>query len=132
MKIMFTPGQIASLAPNEIFVFGSNLRGYHGAGAAKTAYKLFGARLGQGIGFAGQSYAIPTKNEHFQTLRLDCISSFVDEFLEFAAGRLDLRFFVTPIGCGLAGYTPTDIAPLFLAGPRAPTSNVIFPKCFYN
>jgi hypothetical protein len=128
---MFTPENITSLAPNEIFVFGSNLAGRHGAGAAGTALRLFGAHWGQGVGFSEQSYAIPTKNHHIQILPLQFIRPYVAEFLEFAASRLDLRFFVTPIGCGLAGYTPKDIAPLFLEGSYAPTSNIVFPRSFY-
>jgi len=128
---MFTPEIITSLAPNEVFVFGSNLAGRHGAGAAKTAFKAFGAHWGQGIGFSEQSYAIPTKNHFLETLPLQFICPHVGEFLDFAASRLDLRFFVTPVGCGLAGYTPKDTAPLFLEGPCAPTSNIVFPRSFY-
>lgn len=110
----------------EIFVFGSNLAGRHGAGAAKFALENHGAIYGQGIGLQGQSYGIPTKDENIRTLPLDSIQSYVTEFLEFATSRQDLIFNVTAVGCGLAGYTPEQIAPFF---QRCPT-NVRLPSEF--
>jgi len=129
--VKYTPEFISALAPNQVFVFGSNLAGVHGAGAAETALRKFGAAWGEGIGHHGNSYAIPTKGQRIETLPRLVIAYFVDDFLDYAASRLDLEFLVTPVGCGLAGYTPEDIAPLFLKGPRIPTSNVIFPRNFY-
>ena len=128
----YTPPVIASLLPNEVFVFGSNLAGIHGAGAAKDACIRFGARWGVGVGLSGQSYAIPTKNANLETLPLGDIAVFVEEFLGFASRNSKLTFLVTPIGCGLAGYEPKDIAPLFLDGSRGPTENVVLPESFYK
>ena len=107
----FVPG------PKRVFVFGSNLAGIHGAGAAKTALEQYGAIWGKGEGFAGNSYAIPTKNGMLNTLPLDEIRKYVSRFLEFAKICPDLTFFVTRIGCGLAGLTDYDIAPMFEDAP---------------
>jgi hypothetical protein len=100
-----------------IFTFGANLRGAHGKGAALFAMREHGAIYGQGVGLQGNSYAIPTKDHNIQTLPLDRIKVYVDEFLEFAGKNLDMRFNVTAIGCGLAGYKPEDIAPMFKDAP---------------
>lgn len=104
---VFEPG------PNRIFVFGSNLAGIHASGAAKDAYKKYGAIWGQGDGLQGQSYAIPTKDEKIITLPIANVQQFVDEFMDFAWQHQELYFFVTRIGCGLAGYTDAQIAPMF-------------------
>ncbi len=104
---VFEPG------PNRIFVFGSNLGGVHGAGAARTALVHYGAEWGQGRGLQGNSYAIPTKDEKLNTLPLDQIKVHVEYFLDFAYDHPELYFFVTRIGCGLAGYKDEEIAPLF-------------------
>jgi hypothetical protein len=96
-----------------IFVFGSNLAGRHGKGAAKTALQHWGAIYGQGQGLQGSSYAIPTKDAKIRTLPLTEIAKYVTIFLEFAEQNPEKTFFVTAIGCGLAGYTPAQIAPLF-------------------
>lgn len=109
-----------------IFVFGSNEAGRHGKGAALYALKYKGAIYGQGVGLQGNSYAIPTKDRSIQTLSLDKIKKYVDEFINFAKDHPDMQFQVTPIGCGLAGYKPYQIAPLF---ENAPT-NCILPKEF--
>jgi hypothetical protein len=101
----------------EIFVFGSNLAGRHGAGAARTARLLYGARYGVGVGPAGRSYAIPTKDYSIRTLPLDEIKPYVDQFLKFARMYPGLTFNITRIGCGLAGYKPQDIAPMFKGAP---------------
>ena len=100
-----------------VFVFGSNLAGRHGKGAARDAALYHGAKYGQGIGYQGNSYAIPTKDEFLHTLSLGSIKVYVDEFLRFAVSNPQLEFFVTRIGCGLAGYTDSDIAPMFKAAP---------------
>ena len=99
--------------PRDIFVFGSNLAGVHGAGAAKFALKHHGAVRGQGVGLQGNSFAIPTKDRHLRTLPIDYIKGAVAEFLDFARERQDLTFLITPIGCGLAGYKRPQILPFF-------------------
>ena len=109
-----------------IFVFGSNLAGRHGAGAAKFAVKNHGAVYGQGWGLQGNSFAIPTKNANIQTLPLSTIKIYVERFKEFAEEHPELTFQLTPIGCGLAGYTYEDIGPMFKNSP----SNVVIPKEF--
>lgn len=97
----------------DIFVFGSNLAGIHGAGAARFAVQQHGAIYGQGIGFQGRSYGIPTKDHRIETLPLPEIQRHVDVFLEFAREHDELTFYVTPIGCGLAGYRRPQIRPMF-------------------
>jgi hypothetical protein len=109
-----------------IFVFGSNLAGIHGAGAALQATKEWGAILGQGKGLQGDSYAIPTKNEQIKTLPLDQIQIYVEEFLAFAKNNPQLTFLITAIGCGLAGYKPNQITPFFKEAPN----NCILPEEF--
>lgn len=101
----------------EIFVFGSNLAGRHGKGAALFARQNHGAIYGQGIGLQGNSYAIPTKNMSIQVLPLPLIEGFVQEFITFAVEHPEMSFNVTRIGCGLAGYTDEQIAPMFHTAP---------------
>ncbi|MBP5278053.1 MAG: hypothetical protein J6Z18_06170, partial [Prevotella sp.] len=103
-----TPEFITELQPNEIFVFGSNLRGMHGGGAAYIAYRKFGAVMGQGVGLQGQCYAIPTMQGGVETIK-----PYVDEFIAFAKEHQHLTVLVTRIGCGIAGFTDEEIAPLF-------------------
>ena len=103
-----TPEFITELEPNEIFVFGSNLKGMHGGGAAYIAYRKFGAIMGQGVGLQGQSYGIPTMQGGVETIR-----PYVDEFIQFAKEHPTLTFLVTRIGCGIAGFTDDEISPLF-------------------
>ena len=102
----------------KIFVFGSNLAGRHGAGAAKYARQHYGAIYGQGIGLQGDSYAIPTKDYNIETLPLSEIKRYVDMFLAFARSNPKLEFQLTRIGCGLAGYKDEQIAPMFVGLPR--------------
>lgn len=104
--------------PGEIFVFGSNLAGRHGKGAALDAVRLYGAAYGQGIGPQGESYAIPTKDEHLRTLDLQTISNYVHQFILYAHQHSHLSFFVTEIGTGLAGYQHKQIAPFFKNAPK--------------
>ncbi|MBR5983746.1 MAG: hypothetical protein IK025_08540 [Bacteroidales bacterium] len=118
-----TPDFIRSLAPNEIFVFGSNLAGMHGGGAARIAVDKFGAVWGQGVGLQGQSYAIPTMQGGVETIR-----PYVDEFIEFAKKHPEYKFLVTRIGCGIAGFTDDEIAPLFKEAQSL--ENVWLPKSF--
>jgi hypothetical protein len=108
----------------EVFVFGSNLQGIHGAGAAKYAVQHFGAILRQGIGRQGNSYAIPTKWSPYSTLPLDRIQPYVNDFLTYASEHPDDVFMVTRIGCGLAGYKDADMAPMFQHAPP----NCILPR----
>ena len=95
-----------------VFVFGSNLAGIHGAGAAKAALK-FGARMGHGVGLVGRSFAIPTKDADLNTMPIDAIKPYVDRFKKATHEYPQASFFVTRVGCGLAGYKDKDIAPLF-------------------
>jgi len=126
----FTPENITSLEPHQIFVFGSNFAGIHGAGAAALARKKFGAVWGKGVGLYGQSYALPTKDHQIITLSLSDIEYQIDLFLDTAKVFPQLDFLVTKIGCGLAGYSVEDIAALF-KGKEIP-SNVILPESFHK
>lgn len=112
--------------PNDIFVFGSNLAGRHGKGAALFARQNCGAVYGKGMGIQGSSYAIPTKDFAIKTLPLDRIRLHVSEFLGFADTHPEMTFHVTAIGCGLAGYTPAQIAPMFADAP----DNIVLPDEF--
>lgn len=109
-----------------IFVFGSNLAGRHGKGAAQWARQHRGAIYGQGVGLQGRSYAIPTKDAGLKTLPLPDIERFVGEFLRFATSVSHETFQLTPVGCGLAGLKPSQIAPMFRHAPP----NVILPDEF--
>ena len=121
----YTPGMISALNENEIFVFGSNLGGMHGGGAARAAYNRFGAVWGQGVGLQGQSYAIPTMQGGVETIK-----PYVDEFIEFAQAHPELKFLVTRIGCGIAGFRDEQIAPLFAAA--IDQDNIILPREFVD
>ncbi len=116
-----TPEFITSLQPNEIFVFGSNLKGLHGGGAAYIAYRKFGAIMGQGVGLQGQSYAIPTMQGGVETIR-----PYVNDFIQFAKEHPEKIFLVTRIGCGIAGFSDEDISPLFKATHGI--DNIILPS----
>jgi hypothetical protein len=101
-----------------VFVFGSNLRGRHGKGAALTAATSWGAEEGVGSGRTGMAYAIPTKIHPYQVLSVPVIGRHIERFLDYAAAHPDLTFLVTPIGCGLAGFTAEQIAPYFAGAPE--------------
>lgn len=103
-----TPDHITHLSSCEVFVFGSNLAGHHGGGAARMAYEHFGAEWGVGVGPTGQCYAIPTMQGGLDTIR-----PYVDEFIEYAKAHPMNRFLVTRVGCGIAGFTDEQMAPLF-------------------
>ena len=118
-----TPEFITKLADDEVFVFGSNLQGRHAGGAARVAVNLFGAIWGQGVGIQGQSYAIPTMQGGIETIK-----PYVDEFIEYVKEHPHVKFMVTPIGCGIAGFTPEEIAPLFTAAKDM--ENVWLPESF--
>lgn len=109
----YTPENIVNLDENEIFVFGSNEAGIHGAGAARIAFLKFGAEMGLGNGLSGNSYAIPTKDRNVETLSLDKVKSYIDEFIGFVLKHQNLTFYLTKIGCGLAGFTIEEIKNIF-------------------
>lgn len=121
----FTPERISELKENEIFVFGSNLAGLHGGGAAWIAYERFGAVMGQGVGLQGQSYAIPTMQGGVETIK-----PYVDEFIAFAKAHPEMKFLVTKIGCGIAGFREDEIAPMFYHAIDC--KNIVLPKEFVN
>jgi hypothetical protein len=104
--------------PYCVFVFGSNLQGIHGRGAAKDARVFYGAKIGIGAGRYGGSYAIPTKRTPYESLPLSEIRLYVSDFLAYAASQPEMTFFVTRVGCGLAGYKDEDIAPMFAGAPE--------------
>lgn len=116
------------MTKESIFVFGSNLAGRHGKGAALEAIRKHGAVYGKGIGHYGNSYAIPTKDENLQTLPIHKIAKYVETFIRFAKLNPEMKFEVTRIGCGLAGYEDKDIAPLFKGSPM----NVVLPAGWRN
>ena len=122
-NMRFTPDWITKLEPNEVFVFGSNLAGMHGGGAALLAYDKFGAEWGKGEGLQGQSYAIPTMQGGVETVK-----PYVLRFIDYAALHPDLIFLVTKIGCGIAGFREEEIAPLFASAVYYP--NIILPESF--
>lgn len=119
----FTPHLITDLKPGEIFVFGSNIHGMHGGGAAYIANKKFGAEWGVGEGLTGQCYALPTMEGG-----VDYIAGKVQNFLSCAKTHPELKFYVTPVACGIAGFTPEEIAPLFRDAIEQ--ENVILPETF--
>ena len=120
-----TPSFITNLQQNEIFVFGSNLQGNHAGGAARIARLHFGAEMGNGVGPQGQSYAIPTMQGGVETIK-----PYVDEFIDYAIRHPEQHFLVTPIGCGIAGFTPTEIAPLFEKAQDV--ENISLPESFWS
>ncbi len=120
-----SPDFISDLKANEVFVFGSNLDGAHGAGAAKIARERFGAVWGQGVGLQGQSYGIPTMHGGTEEIK-----PYVDEFIEFARSRPELTFLVTRVGCGIAGFHDSEMAPLFAQAVSIP--NIYLPESFWK
>ena len=119
-----TPSMINVLGTNEIFVFGSNIQGMHMGGAARVAYSKFGAEWGNGEGFQGQSYALPTMEG------IENTTAAARHFTACAKEHPELKFFVTPVGCGIAGYTPEDIAPMFREAAKL--ENVYLPVSFWK
>ena len=123
-EIRYTPGRITHLNENEVFVFGSNLGGMHGGGAARIAYENFGAVWGEGVGHFGKTYAIPTMQGGVETIK-----PYVDQFIAYAAEHPELTFYVTRIGCGIAGFRDEEIAPLFK--DCRDMDNVVLPRSFH-
>ncbi|MBQ9473947.1 MAG: hypothetical protein IJU81_06020 [Bacteroidales bacterium] len=119
-----TPNNITTLASGQIFVFGSNGAGHHGGGAARVAVERFGAIMGQGNGLQGQCYAINSMDG------LAVLERNVDEFIAFAKQHPQLTFLVTRIGCGIAGYRPSEVAPLFIKA--IDVENIWLPKDFWE
>lgn len=119
----YTPDYITELKADEVFVFGSNLAGMHGGGAAYVAFRQFGAVMGCGVGLRGQSYAIPTMQGGVETIK-----PYVDDFIAFAKAHPELFFYVTRIGCGIAGFRDREIAPLF--SEAIGVENVCLPESF--
>ena len=119
------PNHITELSECEIFVFGSNLEGQHAGGAARLAYEKFGAEWGNGVGPQGRCYAIPTMHGP-----LSAIKPYVDEFIDFTKHHKELFFYVTRIGCGIAGFRDEEIAPLFKNAKNL--DNVSLPESFVN
>lgn len=126
----FTPSKIEVLKPNEIFVFGSNESGTHGAGAARFAWDKLDAIPSMGFGATMHTFAIPTKNWDIQTLPLDVIQFYINRFIEYAKSfeETKYKFLVTEIGCGLAGYTSKEIGPMFKAAENI--NCIILPEKF--
>lgn len=112
--------RIETLQPDEVFVFGSNASGAHGGGAALFAYERFGAVWGQSEGLQGQSYGIDTMSG------LEVLREQAERFIDFASRQPGLRFLVTEVGCGIAGYTPEQVAGFFADAP----DNVVLPESF--
>ena len=124
-KKRIAPDRISELENYEVFVFGSNLQGQHAGGAAVIAEQKFGAVWGKGVGLHGQTYAIPTMHGGIEEIK-----PYVDEFIEFAKQNPDLDFLVTRIGCGIAGFTEEEMAPLFAEGVNV--ENVYLPDTFFD
>lgn len=125
MSVRISPDNISALRPGEVFVFGSNLAGMHAGGAARVACARFGAVWGKGVGHYGQSYAIPTMQGGVETIK-----PYVDDFTAYAKAHPELKFLVTRIGCGIAGFTDAEIAPLFTQASRL--DNVYLPHSFWR
>jgi hypothetical protein len=125
----FTPENIEKLHHGEVFVFGSNESGYHGAGAAKKALE-FGAKMGLGFGPSGKTFAIPTKDWDIQTLPLGDVAFYVKRFVAYAKMKQKTTFLVTKIGCGLAGFKVDDIAGIFRQADAQNVPNIILPEEF--
>lgn len=129
-----TPEVIGRDLPDDvIFVFGSNESGMHGAGAAKLAFEVYGATLSQGFGLSAQTFAIPTKDWKIQTLPLEVVKHYIERFVEYVKNpfvKSKWKYYVTRIGCGLAGFTPEEIAPMF--APLRNHKQVYLPQDFID
>ncbi len=129
----YSPKNITELKEGEVFVFGANLQSRHGAGAAKLAVDKFGAIYGQAEGLQGNTYAIITTDlnkDHRPSVDLQVVKYSVNKFIQFAKDNTDLTFLVTEVGCGLAGFTVEQIAPLFAPVLIEKITNVRLPKSF--
>lgn len=124
----YTPPDIRTLSPGEIFVFGSNLDGRHGKGAAKFANQKFGAQWGVAEGITGRCYALPTVGHNLSRMPIEDVEKHVNTFLRCTSLFPELTFLVTLVGCGLAGHKIQDIGPMF----SERTDNVILPIEFHE
>jgi len=131
-KIKVTPKMVTKLKKNEVFVFGSNLNGNHIGGAAKLALDKFGAMNGTPIGLQGNSCAIPTLDAKMNKIGLDALKVYVNEFTQFVSDNQDLHFYLTDIGCGIAGFTHAEIAPIFKDLFNSGLKNISFPQQFID
>ncbi len=131
-----TPENITALEPNEIFVFGSNVDGIHGAGAARDAREKFGAQYGIAEGLTGQCYAIPTVDfklkRYGKRYPLSKVGDSILRFIAYCRSHEELTFLLTPIGCGLAGFTEHEIVGIFSEHISEIPENIIFPKSFLD
>ena len=131
MKGRITPEKITELEESQVFVFGSNLAGIHGAGAAKLAHDKFGAPWHLSFGHYHKVFAIPTKDFNIQTLPLSTIEGYVNAFIKYVNGFGENNIFlVTEIGCGLAGYKPEQLAPMFRKAIKM--ENIYLPQRFWD
>ena len=131
-KIRVSAKYIDKLSDNEIFVFGSNTQGAHGGGAARTAMN-WGAIYGQAFGLQGKTFAIPTVDyTKSGKMSIETIKEYVDRFLDFAKENKDKKFLVTEIGCGIAGFKVSDIAPLFKDAIKDEFDNIYLPQSFID
>lgn len=110
---VFTPENISKLKQNEVFVFGSNKAGNHVGGAARVAVEKFGAIMGHGEGLQGQSYAIPTLDEQMDKVSTEELTRSVRRFADYTRYNTDKVFYVTKIGCGIAGFSVEEIVEVF-------------------
>ena len=113
MVMKFTPEKIEELKPGEIFVFGSNMNGAHMGGAARIAYDNFGAKWGKSEGLTGHSYAIPTLDKNMEKVSESVLEASIDKFIDFVLNNQQLTFYLTKIGCGIAGWDIEDVKRIF-------------------
>ena len=130
MNFEITPELITEIKDNEIFVFGSNTKGLHAGGAAHYASKLFGAEWGVSEGITGRTYAIPTCTPSIEKVSAQDLKLSVDRFIQYASENQNLYFLVTPIGCGIAGWSAEEVAPMFESAATLP--NVSLPEIFWE
>jgi len=121
---------VLSLKLNEIFIFGSNLSGHHAGGAASYARKNFGAMQGISTGRSGRTYAIPTLTQQYEKLSIEGIHYHIEEFISYAHLFPHMTFKVSAIGCGIAGFTVEEIAPLFQKAITV--KNIQLPEIFWE
>lgn len=119
-----TPENITELQPDDVFCFGSNALGEHYGGAARYAYDHFGAIWGRGEGIQGQSYAIPTLSKAMKPYSISMLERITGTFIYYAKQHPEKTFLLTKVGCGIAGFSEAEIAPLFKYAPR----NVVKPE----
>lgn len=128
----FTPEFINHLQPNEIFVFGSNENGNHYGGAARIAYDNFGAVWGKAVGRYGNSYAIPTLDREMKKIKPEKLGAYLQDFLTYVSEHKNLKFYMTKIGCGIAGWSVSEVKKILWAVMKECPENLILPKDFTN